>query len=66
MDALKTLLETPIFWKIVIGYWIFNAAVDSLPAPNGNKVYQFVYGFFHSLGGNVRRAAVGFRVPGAQ
>jgi hypothetical protein len=65
-QSLVEFISNPILWKVIVAYWIFNAAVTSLPQPNGNKLYQFVYRFCHALAGNIDRAAQKFSVPGAQ
>lgn len=65
MNSLAEFLANPLLWKIIAAYWIFNAVASSLPLPNGNKLYQFVYKFIHSLAGNLDRAAQKFNVPGA-
>lgn len=33
--------------------YIFAAAVQAMPDPNGSKFYRFVYGFLHTLAGNI-------------
>ena len=66
MQSLVSFLSNPVVWKLVVAYWLFSAAVDSLPQPNGNKFYQWLYGFLHATAGNVKRAAESFNVPGAQ
>jgi hypothetical protein len=66
VQSLVSFLSNPIVWKLVVAYWLFSAAVDSLPQPNGNKFYQWLYAFLHSLAGNVKRAAQTFNVPGSQ
>jgi hypothetical protein len=34
-------------------YYIYNAAVQSLPGPEGSgRFYRFFYGFMHTLAGN--------------
>jgi len=38
--------------RIVLIYYVFNCAVQSLPDPNGGKFYQFIYRFCHLLAGN--------------
>jgi hypothetical protein len=65
MSGLADFFSNPLLWKIVVGYWIFNAAASSLPEPNGNKLYQFAYRFIHTLAGNVDKAAAKFQLPGS-
>ena len=64
MTSITGFLSNPLLWKIIAAYWLFNALASSLPAPNGNKFYQFFYRFVHTLAGNVDRAAKSFNVPG--
>ena len=53
------------FSAAVAIYWIFSAAVDSLPDPagNGGPVYLWLYRFSHTIAGNMTRA-FGSRIPG--
>ena len=53
------------FWAAVAIYWIFSAAVSSIPdpAPNGGPSYLWLYRFFHTLAGNIT-TAFGSRIPG--
>lgn len=50
-------------WTGIIAYWIYNAAVDSLPAPNGSKGYRFLYAFMNKIAGNLS-VAFGSKIPG--
>jgi hypothetical protein len=54
------------FWAAVAIYWIFSAAVSSMPEPatNGSPGYLWLYRFLHTLAGNVT-TAFGSRIPGA-
>jgi hypothetical protein len=54
MDELLAFL-TPD--RVAMLMWMFSAAVQSLPSPNGNKLYSFVYKFFHLMAANIREAA---------
>lgn len=65
MADLIHLIQTHPFWSGVISYWVYSCAVDALPAPNGNKFYQFVYKFTHGLAGILSRS-FGSKVPGVQ
>jgi hypothetical protein len=67
MNSLMEIISNPVVWKVLISYWIFSAAVGALPTPeqDSTKVYIFVFRFAHILGGNVSRAAVTLKVPGA-
>ncbi len=53
------------FWTAVVLYWIFSAAVSSMPdpAPNGSPAYVWLYRFLHTLAGNLV-TAFGNRIPG--
>ncbi len=54
------------FWAAVAIYWIFSAAVSSLPAPSANNSpgYVWLYRFGHTLAGNIT-TVFGSRIPGA-
>ena len=53
------------FWTAVAGYWIFSAAIGSMPEPGSNSGagYLWVYRFLHTLAGNIA-TAFGSRIPG--
>jgi hypothetical protein len=53
------------FWAAVAMYWIFSAAVSSLPEPNaeGGAGYLWLYRFLHTTAGNIT-TALGNRIPG--
>jgi hypothetical protein len=53
------------FGIAVAVYWIYSAAVSSLPDPasNGSPVYQWLYRFLHTIAGNLT-TAFGSRIPG--
>ena len=53
------------FWTAVAIYWIFSAAVSSLPEPaaNAQAGYFWLYRFLHSIAGNIT-TAFGNRIPG--
>jgi hypothetical protein len=40
-------------WATAIMYWLYNDIVDSMPEPNGNKFYQFVYMLLNKIAGNL-------------
>ena len=65
-QSLIELISNPLVWKLLLGYWIFNAFAAALPQPNGSKFYQFFYRFIHTLSGNLDRAAQKFNVPSAE
>jgi hypothetical protein len=54
------------FWAAVGAYWIFSAAVSSMPVPSSNNGagYLWVFRFLHTLAGNVT-TVFGSRIPGA-
>ena len=58
-----SLAMTHPFWSGVVLYWLYSAAVDNLPDPNGNLFYRWFYGFLHSIAGNLR-TAFGNKIPG--
>ncbi len=53
------------FWTAVVIYWIFSAAVSSMPEPgaNSNPGYLWLYRFLHSLAGNIT-TVFGTKIPG--
>ena len=53
------------FWAAVAIYWIFSAAVSSLPepGPNSNPGYLWLFRFAHTVAGNIT-TAFGSRIPG--
>ena len=53
------------FWTAVAGYWIFSAAIGSMPEPasNNGAGYLWIYRFLHTLAGNIA-TAFGSRIPG--
>jgi len=57
-------LQAHPFWSAVVAYWIYNAIVDSLPDPNGSKLYRFIYAFLHKIAGNLS-VAFSSKIPGA-
>lgn len=67
MSSLTELLANRTFWEVILGYWIFMAGVGALPTPlkDSSMAYQFLFRFCHILSGNVNRAAVALKVPGA-
>ena len=46
------------FWTAVVLYWIFSAAVSSMPEPpsNGSAAYLWFYRFCHTTAGNIATA----------
>ena len=63
------------FWTAVVLYWIFSAAVSSMPEPpsNGSAVYLWFFRFCHTTAGNIAtalstaaryRASVGNKITG--
>ena len=59
------LLSEHQFWTAVVIYWIFSAAVSSMPDPagNGSSGYLWLYRFLHTIAGNIT-TAFGSRIPG--
>jgi len=59
------LLTEHQFWTAVVIYWIFSAAVSSMPDPagNGSSGYLWLYRFLHTIAGNIT-TAFGSRIPG--
>ena len=68
MNDLLALLHNWVFWVAIGGYWVFSAAVGALPTPTekNGPGYVFLFRFAHGLSGNITRAAMAFKVPGAQ
>jgi hypothetical protein len=68
MKDLMDLVSNPVVWKVVFCYWVFSAAVGALPTPESTsaKWYIFLFRFGHGLSGNLSRAAVALKVPGAE
>src|SRR5262249_34202308 len=52
------LLTEHQFWTAVVIYWIFSAAVSSMPYPagNGSSGYLWLYRFLHTIAGNITTA----------
>jgi len=46
------------YWTAVVIYWIFSAAVSSMPepVPNGSSGYLWLYRFCHTTAGNITTA----------
>ena len=54
------------FWAAVGMYWVFSAAVSSMPEPRGGSAgYVWLYRFLHTIAGNVT-TALGSRIPGVK
>ena len=53
------------FWAAVVSYWIFSAAVSSMPDPVTVRSpgYLWLYRFLHTIAGNVTTALAG-KIPG--
>ena len=76
MKDLIDFISNPLVIKVVLGYWVYSAFVGAMPSPDEftgyvqNKVamlcYRFVFGFLHGISGNLNRAAIAFKVPGAK
>lgn len=64
MHTIVGILIAHPFWSGVVGYWIFSAAVSSLPVPNGSgNGYKWLYAFLNKLAGNIF-SAFGAKIPG--
>src|SRR5437660_9447586 len=52
------LLTQHQFWTAVVVYWIFSAAVSSMPDPAANcsSGYLWPYRFLHTIAGNITTA----------
>jgi hypothetical protein len=52
-------------WAAAGAYWIFSAAVSSMPAPaaSGSAIYLWLYRFLHTIAGNVT-TVFGRRIAG--
>jgi hypothetical protein len=55
------------FWVAVALYWIFSAAVSSMPEPaaEGAPLYAWMFRFLHTVAGNIT-TAFGNKIPGAK
>ena len=53
------------FWTAVVLYWIYSAAVSSMPepGPNAKPGYIWMYRFLHTIAGNLTTAFSG-KIPG--
>jgi hypothetical protein len=53
------------FWATAVAYWIFSAAVSSMPDPpaGGAAGYSWLFRFCHTVAGNLT-TAFGNRIPG--
>jgi len=53
------------FWTAVVLYWVFSAAVSSMPDPasNSNPGYLWLFRFLHTVAGNIT-TAFGSKIPG--
>lgn len=78
MDGVMELLANPLVWKVLIFYWVFSAFVGALPLasdprmakvlvnrPGWELAYCVFLAFLQGLSGNLTRAAIAFKVPGA-
>lgn len=76
MNDIVSLLSNPLVLKALVGYWIFSSFVGALPSPDEMTkyiqtpwkllLYRIAFGFLHALAGNLNRAAISLKVPGAQ
>lgn len=65
MEHFLGLIGDPYFWGLIFSYWIFNNAVEALPAPHetSNPFYAWFYKFANGLAGNMREAFAS-KLPG--
>lgn len=76
LSALVELLTNPLVLKVLIAYWVYSALVGAMISPaefseyvkgrGWQLLYRFVFAFLHGLSGNLNRAAIALKVPGAQ
>jgi hypothetical protein len=74
--ALVELLTNPLVLKALLGYWVYSAFVGAwispeefskvIKGPGWQLLYRIVFAFLHGLSGNLNRAAIALKVPGAQ
>lgn len=66
-EGLFSIVQNPWLYAMVAAYWIFNAAVESMPEPipNGSPGYTWLYKFLNTLSGNVQEAFK-HKIPGAK
>ena len=68
MTDFLALLHNWVFWTMLGGYWVFSAAVGAMETPSttSGPKYRFLFRFAHLLAGNITRAAMAFKIPGAE
>lgn len=71
MNEVAQLLANPLVIKLLkwlLVYWIYSAAVGAMPMPQqgGNGFYKWAFAFLHGVAGDVSRALVALKVPGAE
>lgn len=68
MNSLSELLASRIFWEVILGYWIFSAVVGGMPTPKqgSSEIYIWAFRSLHIFSGNLNRAAIALKVPGAE
>jgi hypothetical protein len=67
-QSLIELLNNPLLYVVLGAYWLFSAAVGAMdtPAMTDPEWKRYAFRFLHRLAGNLNRAAVAFKVPGAK
>tara|TARA_R110002060_G_scaffold18018_1_gene24892 strand:+ start:558 stop:755 length:198 start_codon:yes stop_codon:yes gene_type:complete len=55
-QLIPDILTNPQLYMFVAMWWVFNAGVDSMPAPGKGKGYKWLYQFLHALSGNIQKA----------
>ena len=65
MNSMCEFIARHQLWIAAAVYWIYSAAVSSLPEPakDGSPLYQWLYRFSHTIAGNLTTALSG-RIPG--
>lgn len=68
MEEMIKFLTNPLVWKLLGSYWLLSAIVGAMKTPTTNSPewYQFLFRFSHLLSGNINRAALALKVPGAE
>ena len=63
-ECLNALSEMLTADRLLMAYYVFNCFAQSLPEPDGGKLYQVFYGTIHAVAGNinvVRKTSAGAR-----
>lgn len=75
-QGLSELFSNPVFIRFILSYFAFMAFAGALPSPakvaeagfskKSLLIYGVIFMFIHLLSINFSRAAVAFKLPGAQ